>query len=152
MGCRKWSRRRKRFRSCKDDGGNNQGPKIELFALSKWMCFVGRFPASVDAEKQEPSVCGVNKRMDAFRKHSGAARKRGCSKLCGGDYDIGGECPRDGLGVLESLFLLLARGAFRACSHGKVALGLFDRFGAEAVSLTSFEELSHPSRALRKGR
>ena len=54
---------------------------------------------------------------DAFRKHSGAARKRGCSKLCGGDYDIGGECPRDGLGVLESLFLLLARGAFRACSH-----------------------------------
>jgi hypothetical protein len=40
----------------------NEGPKIELFALSKWMCFVGRFPASVDAEKQEPSVCGVNKR------------------------------------------------------------------------------------------
>jgi hypothetical protein len=153
MGCRKWSRRRKRFRSCKDDGGNNQGPKIELFALSKWMCFVGRFPASVDAEKQVPSVCGVNKRMDAFRKHSGAARKRGCSKLCGCDYDIRGECPRDSLGVLESLFLLLARAEPSGPAVTERLLwDWFDRFGAEAVSLTSFEELSHPSRALRKGR
>jgi hypothetical protein len=78
------------------------------------MCFVGRFPASVDAEKQEPSVCGVDKRMDAFRKHSGAARKRCCSKLCGGDYDIGGECRRDGFGSFGIfVFVAGARGAFR---------------------------------------
>ena len=77
-----------------------------------------------------------------------------CGRLFGdgSDYDIGGECRGDGFGSFGIfVFVAGARGAFRFCSHGEVALVWFDRFGAEAVSVISFEELSRPSFALRKG-
>src|SRR5262249_20546294 len=83
--------------ACKDDCGDDQGPEIELLAVTKGMRLAGRFPASVNTEKKESSVRSVDERMKPFRKHSGTARREGCGKLCDRDYDVGRESSKDGL-------------------------------------------------------
>ena len=151
MGCRKWSRRRKRFRSCKDDGGNNQGPKIELFALSKWMCFVGRFPASVDAEKQEPSVCGVNRRRTPSESIPELPENEAAVNFAAAITISAVSAPAMAWEFWNHCFCCWRAEPSGPAVTERLLWDWFDRFGAESVSLTSFEELSRPSRALRKG-
>jgi hypothetical protein len=50
---------------------------------------VGRFGAVAFADQQQQFVAGVDRRVDAFGQHGGAARDGGDDEFAGGDAEVG---------------------------------------------------------------
>src|SRR5678809_99097 len=79
----------------KDQNGDQQVPKIQFLAVTKWMLRIGGASAPPQAHQHQDLVTSIDAGMNAFRPHRRASGSYSDDELNNSDRDIGKQRPVD---------------------------------------------------------
>jgi hypothetical protein len=70
---------------------DHQGIKVELFTVAEWVLRIGGPLAALNSEQKQPTVPGIDERMNAFRQHRRAAGDSGSHEFRRGYREVSGD-------------------------------------------------------------